>query len=119
MIYDNIKIERQSKEILPYIINANSHRGIILSLLTKFRRDAERGYTYTPLELKQVFEEALTKYNELKNKSDIVTLELPQWKGKDLPEIFDGFENEFKYGDTIIFFTDITILETFTREVKK
>lgn len=88
-------IEKPSKEILPYKINANSHRGIILSLLSKFRKDTEKGYTYTPLELKQVFEEALTKYNELKKSSDIVTLELPQWKGKDLPEIFDGFDNEF------------------------
>lgn len=88
-----IKIER-TKEILPYIINANSHRGIILSLLSKFRKDAERGYTYTPLELKQVFEEALTRYNELKKENDIfnVVYSVVGWKGKDLPEIFDNNE---------------------------
>lgn len=87
-------IERPSKEIIPFRTNATSHRGIILSLLTKFRKDAEQGFTYTPLELKQVFEECLTKYNELKKNSDIVTLELQGWKGKDLIEV-DEFDSDF------------------------
>jgi hypothetical protein len=75
--------------------SAASHRGIILSLLVKFNKDAEKGINYTALELKQVWSEALTKYNELKKSNDLVTLELLNWKGKDIPEIFDGFDNEF------------------------
>ena len=93
----------QDKEILTiedcpnnnFKTNAKSHRGIILGLLSKFRNDAKKGITYTPYELKFVFTEALEKYDELKKKTQVVELELVGWKGRDVVEFCDGFDNEF------------------------
>ena len=89
-----VTIKKPSEKSL-FEINAKSHKGVILSLLSKFSKDAKAGVTYKPLELQIVFSEALTKYNELKSKSEIVTLELAGWKGKDIIEGFKGCDNDF------------------------
>jgi hypothetical protein len=93
MIEVPVKIENQPK--IDFEIHAKSHKGIIQSLLLKFSKDAKYGRTYTPYELQMVFSEALNKYNELKKNSDLVTLELEGWKGKDIIVGYKGFDNDF------------------------
>ena len=75
-----VKVERPSPKP-EFQMGANSHKGILLSLLQKFNKDAKAGVTYTPYELSVVFSEALTKYNEI-TKNTKATVKLTGWKGK-------------------------------------
>jgi hypothetical protein len=87
-------IEKPRKEILDIKINANSHRGLILSLLSRIRNNVKDGVTYSNYELIAILEEALRKYDELKkvNEKANVIYSLVGWKGQDFPEIFNDGE---------------------------
>lgn len=91
-----VSIEKPSESPKEFHSNAKSHRGIILSLLIRLEKDIKKGIVnYSLMELRGMLKEALDKYDELKKNTDIVTLEILGWKGKDILEIYKGFDNEF------------------------
>ena len=74
---------------------AKSPRGVLLSLLTKFSKDAKAGKVYTALELDLLFSEYLSLLKET-TKDNFVELELIGWKGKSGIDISKDFKNDFK-----------------------
>ena len=83
-----------------YKSRAKSIRGLILGLIAKFREDAKRGISYTPLELQKVFEEALVKYNKLIVAKKIIEVEnIERWKGKNSYKIYMGVDSIFRINE--------------------
>lgn len=67
---------------------AETRRGLFQSLYLRFLKDSEHGVRYTALELKQIFQEALTKDTQLKNNAK-ATVKLQGWKGKSTIDIIE------------------------------
>ncbi len=84
-------------DIKKYKTSAKTIKGIVLGLIQKFRNDAKKGKIYSPTELEWVFSESLRRFNEyypnkiVKNEITI----LDGWKGKDVKEVYKGFDKDF------------------------
>jgi len=72
---------------------ANSKKGIIIGLISKFRNDAIKGITYSPKELEILFTDRLIRLNKINKEIPITIVE--GWKGLDTLDIWKGVTNDF------------------------